>query len=485
MAETAQPPLETILRNCAAQSPASWFPSRDPELAHLGPRELNGCLNLLRMAGYIDLSDWKDESGQGFRLTDRGRSLLSDPAQLAMLARGMLPGPTVSASSPPRVVSPRLVERANAVRQAWTRQRPAYMTRMLLIANFAVFGYGVWLGYRDGVPLDRFITRTTTHVFTTTGGLLTLDILDRHQWWRLLTCCFVHLGFIHLAANMYVLYSVGPILERLWGSVRFLLLYLVSGICGSSVMVLANLLAHEGGGGAGASGALWGIMGSFGAWLFFNRRALESSFVRSCTRSLLFNLILNLAITFGIAGVSKAAHFGGLAAGMLAAGPLDAWQFWGRWRWVAAIVFLLIPLAFLSPVVVRVYGSELDPQQQQQVLDRMNRATHAVIAFVETEALPVVTMDPPHRRRVATERVRSQLGIVLEQLERDRNLLQQLNSSTAPGLDAQRRRLLATNDLLSRMLNRVKDRLNRPAVWTDDDDAFIDASIDKLKRQQS
>src|SRR5205823_6228758 len=106
---------------------------------------------------------------------------------------------------------------------------------------------------------------TTNHVFSASGGLRAADILGRHQWWRLLTCCFVHIGFAHLAVNMFALYNVGPILERLWGSARFLMLYLISGVCGSSVMVLANL--HElGGGGAGASGALWGVLGSFGAW---------------------------------------------------------------------------------------------------------------------------------------------------------------------------------------------------------------------------
>jgi len=487
MTEAGQPPLETILRNCAAQAPAAWFPSRDQQLADLGPRQLNGCLNLLRMAGYIDLSDWKDEWGQGFRITERGRTLLADPQQLNMIERGMLPGAASSAQSPPREIDPRLIARANAIRQAWARRRPAYMTRALLIANFAFFGYGLWLGHQDRIPLDHFITGTTPHVFSASGGLLAADILGWHQWWRLLTCCFVHIGFVHLAVNMVALYNVGPILERLWGSWRFLMLYLVSGICGSSVMVLANLHANQLGGGAGASGALWGVMGSLGAWLFLNRRALESSFVRSCSRQLLFNLILNLAITFGIPGISKAAHFGGLAAGMLAAWPLDGWQFWGRWRWLAALLFIAIPVAFLSPVVffVQVFDREIDRQRQEQVLDRMHRATHAIIAFVEGEALPVVTMDPPHRRTVATQRIRSQLGMALEQLGQDRSLLERFNSSRGPEFEAERRRMLAANDLLCGMLNRLRDRLNRPSVWTNEDDAFIDASIDKLKRQRS
>src|SRR5262249_55077340 len=141
---------------------------------------------------------------------------LSDPEQLRMIERGMPPGADLSAQPHAREVDPRWVERANAVRQAWARQRPAYMTRALLLANFAVFGYGLWLGYQDGEPLDRFFSGTTKHVFSASGGLWATDILGRHQWWRLLTCCFVHIGFVHLAVNMLALYNVGPILERLW-----------------------------------------------------------------------------------------------------------------------------------------------------------------------------------------------------------------------------------------------------------------------------
>jgi membrane associated rhomboid family serine protease len=483
MAQSEHPPLEIMLRNCAAQAPAAWFPSRDQSLAHLDPRQLNSFLNLLRMAGYIDLSDWKDELGQGFQLTQRGRNLLSDPEQLRMIQHGVLPTAAASVQPRQREVDPRLIERANAVRRAWAGKRPAYMTRALLIANFAFFGYGVWLGHQEGVPLDQFVTETTAHVFHASGGLMATDLVDRHQWWRLLTCCFVHLGFFHLAVNMFALYSVGPILERLWGSVRFFLLYLVSGVCGSSVMVLTNLLAHEGGGGAGASGALWGIMGSFGAWLFFNRRVLESSFLSHCTRQLVINLVLNLGITFGISGISKSAHLGGLAAGMLAAWPLDAWIFWGRWRWLAGLLFMAIPIVFLSPTVFMV--RELDQKWQEHVFDRMLSSNRTIVLFIQNEALPVVTMDPPHRRTVAKERIGSQLEAALSQLEQGRGMLERFESSGTPALETQRRRLLAANDVLSAMLNRLKDRLVRPAVWTADDDNFIDASIDQIKRQHS
>ena len=69
-----------------------------------------------------------------------------------------------------------------------------------------------------------------------TYGPLTLD----GQWWRLLTCTFVHIGIIHIGLNMWVLWDIGQLVERLTGNVGFLLLYLLSGLFGSLASVYWN-----------------------------------------------------------------------------------------------------------------------------------------------------------------------------------------------------------------------------------------------------
>src|SRR5439155_1871894 len=98
-----------------------------------------------------------------------------------------------------------------------------------------------------GVPWNDFIAGGSSvpvrhlkvqDILHRTGAITYEDIAGENAWWRLLTCCFVHIGLLHLLVNMYSLYVVGPLLERMWGRWRFLVLYLSAGLVGSCAMVL-------------------------------------------------------------------------------------------------------------------------------------------------------------------------------------------------------------------------------------------------------
>src|SRR5438876_675076 len=114
------------------------------------------------------------------------------------------------------------------------------VTYALLFLNIFVFLAGWGLAWHHNVPLNAYLLHDADKVETRvklnkvlywTGSVSGLDII-RGEWWRLLTACFVHIGAIHLAVNMYGLYVVGPLLERMWGPFRFLALYLITGLCG-------------------------------------------------------------------------------------------------------------------------------------------------------------------------------------------------------------------------------------------------------------
>ena len=77
------------------------------------------------------------------------------------------------------------------------------------------------------------------------------------QYWRLLTACFVHIGLIHLLFNSYALYSFGREVERRYGRTRFLALYLLSGVAGSTASFVGSPRLA-----AGASGAIFGLLGA-------------------------------------------------------------------------------------------------------------------------------------------------------------------------------------------------------------------------------
>lgn len=135
-------------------------------------------------------------------------------------------------------------------------------------------------------------------------GALIPGSVAADQWWRLITSGFLHLGLVHVAVNMLTLYFLGPPLERVLGRVRFLAVYLLSLIGGSTaVMLFSDSIT------VGASGALFGILGA----LLVTFRRLRADY-----RQLVVVLVINLVMTFTIPGISWQGHLGGLVVGVLA-----------------------------------------------------------------------------------------------------------------------------------------------------------------------
>ncbi|HKI05017.1 MAG TPA: rhomboid family intramembrane serine protease [Thermoanaerobaculia bacterium] len=131
------------------------------------------------------------------------------------------------------------------------------------------------------------------------------------QYWRLVSSMFLHIGFVHLLVNGWALYQLGSLFELLMGSRRMLLVYFVSGTAGS----IASLF-FTGGLSAGASGAIFGLMGALIAFLLRHRENLTPQ-AKSLLMQLLFWAGLNVFLGFNIPGIDNAAHLGGCAAGML------------------------------------------------------------------------------------------------------------------------------------------------------------------------
>jgi membrane associated rhomboid family serine protease len=125
------------------------------------------------------------------------------------------------------------------------------------------------------------------------------------EWWRLLTAAFLHYGPFHLAINMYSLYFAGSILEQVIGRWRFLLLYVGSGIAGSAGALVLSPNSIT----VGASGAIFGILGA----LF----ALERRGVLHSGGQIAGLIVLNLAFTLLVPGISIGGHVGGLIGGVV------------------------------------------------------------------------------------------------------------------------------------------------------------------------
>ena len=130
--------------------------------------------------------------------------------------------------------------------------------------------------------------------------------LGQGEWYRLLTAAFLHYGPIHLGMNMLALWWIGRPLEDWLGPARYLLLYLVAGLAGSA----GALIASPGAVTVGASGAIFGILGA--------AIVLERQQTYVLGGSAITLLVVNLAFTFAVPGISIGGHLGGLAGGALA-----------------------------------------------------------------------------------------------------------------------------------------------------------------------
>jgi len=190
------------------------------------------------------------------------------------------------------------------------------------------------------------------------------SLIAAGQVWRLLTSMFLHIGLVHLFFNGYALYIFGIQVERLYGSPRFLAIYLLAGLYGS---LLSFAFGPELS--AGASGAIFGLLG---AMLAFFRRHRETfgTWGRQQLLNLLVLAAINLALGVAVPGIDILAHLGGLVSGAVLGWLLapqyqphvdengalyatDLVSLRSRWWVVALAVFLLAAGTALAMVAQR------------------------------------------------------------------------------------------------------------------------------------
>ena len=168
----------------------------------------------------------------------------------------------------------------------------------------ALFGADTGGLFGSGTPLSQKLSVFSGGTFPTNGGQrVTLDgIAQSGEYYRLVTAMFVHYGLIHLLTNMWALWIIGRPLEAMFGPVRFLAVYLVCGIGGNVACYLFAPYSAS----AGASTAIFGLFAVF----YFVLRKLGRD-----ASQLVPLLVINLAITFFVPGISRAGHIGGLITG--------------------------------------------------------------------------------------------------------------------------------------------------------------------------
>lgn len=147
------------------------------------------------------------------------------------------------------------------------------------------------------------------------GAAYTPIILEDGQWYRLFTCMFLHFGMEHLANNMLVLFVLGGRLERTVGKIKFLIIYILGGMAGNILSLILDIRSMEFAVSAGASGAVFAVMGAMIYVLLRSKGRVEDITVRQMVIMAAFSLYFGLTSS----GVDNAAHIGGMLSGFVLA----------------------------------------------------------------------------------------------------------------------------------------------------------------------
>lgn len=140
-------------------------------------------------------------------------------------------------------------------------------------------------------------------------GVANNYMISQGEYWRLVTAIFLHGGFLHLLFNMFGLYVFGPELERLAGKLRFFTIYMLSGILANVLTYVVQPLDYSS---VGASGAIFGIFGSYLALVYYTRKTMPQ------LKQLILPLVgISVMMTFVQPNINITAHLAGLAVGFL------------------------------------------------------------------------------------------------------------------------------------------------------------------------
>jgi rhomboid protease GluP len=197
--------------------------------------------------------------------------------------------------------------------------RPAPFTIVLLVANIFLFLLTALSSGGENSP-------SFSNVLVAYGAK-TNSLINAGQWWRFVTPVFLHGGIIHLLMNMYGLWVLGPYVERLYGSAKFVFFWVLTGVAGvlgsyltvrpgMQLNVASRFLFKNGDPvSVGASGALFGLIGVLFVFGIKFRHELPDGFKRAFGTGMLPTILLNVFIGFWIPVIDNAAHMGGLIAG--------------------------------------------------------------------------------------------------------------------------------------------------------------------------
>lgn len=229
-------------------------------------------------------------------------------------------------------------KRLKKEKELFTYGKPLF-SYVILISILIVFG------------LMEYYGSSTSLLTLVEFGAKYDPLIYQGEWWRFFTAIFLHIGLLHLIMNSIALFYLGVAVERIYGTSRFIAIYVIAGLFGSISSFAFNSQIS-----AGASGA---IFGCFGALLFFGviHRKL---FFRTMGVNLIVILVINLGFGFMVPMIDNSAHIGGLIGGFLASSFLYLPKHKLKKRQFFSFVVTVV-----SAAVLLIYGFSAEGDQEK------------------------------------------------------------------------------------------------------------------------
>jgi len=184
----------------------------------------------------------------------------------------------------------------------FSRRKKALVNIGLIAVNVIYFLY-----------LEMNGSTEDTQFMVSHGAMYAPLVIERGEYYRLITSTFMHFGINHIMNNMLILFILGDNLERALGHIKYLLFYLICGVGANVASMFINLSGYRNVVSAGASGAIFGVIGGLLYAVAVNRGQLEDL----STRQLVVVILCSLYFGFTSTGVDNAAHIAGLVIGII------------------------------------------------------------------------------------------------------------------------------------------------------------------------
>ncbi|MBU3143434.1 rhomboid family intramembrane serine protease [Clostridium sp. CF012] len=181
-----------------------------------------------------------------------------------------------------------------------------WITLGIIAINVIMYLITAYLSY---VYANGSIFNSDTNVLILLGAKVN-ELIQKGQYYRLVSCMFLHGGIVHLGVNMYSLYAIGPMVEKVYGKAKYIAIYLISGICASIFSYIFSTSVS-----IGASGAIFGLLGAVLVFAIKSKGKTGNAFIRS----ILSVIFINIFIGATLPNIDNFAHVGGLLGGMLIA----------------------------------------------------------------------------------------------------------------------------------------------------------------------